>query len=73
MCACLPCPPSHLLSCLPSRLLLPILVPAGRYGLLGMLRCLATSYFCNLLGSLLLIGIMVGGEVFEGREEFVIE
>ena len=46
---------------------------AGRYGLLGMLRCLAGSYLCNLVGALLLVGLMVGGEVFEGRADFVIE
>ena len=28
---------------------------AGRYGLLGMLRCWLVSYFCNLLGSLLMV------------------
>ncbi len=46
---------------------------AGRYGLLGMLRCLCGSYLCNLVGALLLVGLMVGGEVFEGRGDFVIE
>ena len=57
----------------PARLLTPARPPAGRYGLLGALRCLLTSYFCNLLGSLLLVGIMLGGQVFNGREDFVIE
>lgn len=46
---------------------------AGRYGLLGMLRCLCGSYLCNLVGALLLVGLMVGGEVFDGRGDFVIE
>lgn len=38
-----------------------------------MLRCLCGSYLCNLVGALLLVGLMVGGEVFEGRGDFVIE
>ncbi|KAL4440622.1 hypothetical protein ABPG75_003623 [Micractinium tetrahymenae] len=50
-----------------------IAVYEGRYGLLGMLRCLAGSYLCNLVGALLLVGLMVGGEVFEGRGDFVVE
>ncbi|KAL4420050.1 hypothetical protein ABPG77_007489 [Micractinium sp. CCAP 211/92] len=50
-----------------------IAVYEGRYGLLGMLRCLCGSYLCNLVGALLLVGLMVGGEVFEGRGDFVIE
>ena len=28
---------------------------AGRYGLLGLLRCWLVSYFCNLLGSLVMV------------------
>ncbi|PSC67641.1 formate nitrite transporter [Micractinium conductrix] len=50
-----------------------IAVAEGRYGLLGAARCLATSYLCNLLGSLILIGVMLGGEVFHDREQFVID
>jgi hypothetical protein len=46
---------------------------AGRYGLLGAARCLLTSYSANLLGSLLLIALMLGGDVFKGREDFVVE
>ena len=46
---------------------------AGRYGLLGAARCLLTSYAANLAGSLLLIALMLGGEVFKGREAFVVE
>jgi len=41
--------------------------------MLGMLRCLVTSYLANFVGCMLLIGLMLGGEVFHGREEFVIE
>ena len=40
---------------------------------LGALRCLMTSYFTNLVGALMLMGLMVGGGVFIGREAFVIE
>lgn len=50
-----------------------IAVAEGRYGVLGMLRCLVTSYLSNLVGALLLVGLMLGGGVFEGREAFVIE
>lgn len=46
---------------------------AGRYGLLGAVRCLVSSYLTNLVGSLLLVGLMVGGEVYKGRSDFVIE
>lgn len=40
---------------------------AGKYGVLGVLRTLGVSYFCNLLGALMLMGLMSAGEVFTGR------
>ena len=60
------CTPSYSTAFLPAY-------RAGRYGLLGALRCLMTSYFTNLVGALMLMGLMVGGGVFIGREAFVIE
>ena len=56
-----------------SLVVCPTACYAGRYGLLGALRCLLTSYFTNLVGALMLMGLMVGGGVFIGREAFVIE
>ncbi|PRW05792.1 cytosolic phosphoglucose isomerase isoform A [Chlorella sorokiniana] len=51
-----------------------IAVAEGRYGVLGLLRCWLVSYFCNLLGSLIMVGLMMGGEVFYGtRKDFVID
>ena len=60
---------------LPLSCCLPCRLPhgAGRYGLLGAARCLLTSYTANLAGSLLLIALMLGGDVFKGREAFVVE
>lgn len=47
---------------------------AGRYGILGVMRCWGVSYFCNLIGCLLVMGLMLGGDVFHGtRADFVIE
>lgn len=40
---------------------------AGKYGMLGALRTLLVSYFCNLAGALMLVGLMSGGEVFTNR------
>lgn len=48
-------------------------VSEGKYGMLGALRALFTSYFCNLAGALMLMGLMTAGEVFSGRSDFVIE
>eukprot|EP00887_Chlorella_sp_A99_P002788 scaffold6.g2788.t1 len=46
----------------------------GRFGLLGWLRMLLVSYFSNLVGALLLVGLMVGADVFYGtRGAFVLE
>ena len=46
----------------------------GRYGLLGLLRCWLVSYLSNLCGSLVLVGLMMGGDVFHGgRADFVVE
>jgi hypothetical protein len=46
---------------------------AGRYGLLGLARCWASSYLCNLAGALLLVGLMLGGDVYHGRSDFVVQ
>lgn len=62
--------------CMPSALPPPHPTPpcAGRYGVFGLLRCWAVSYCCNLLGALMLVGLMLGGDVFAGgRADFVIE
>lgn len=36
---------------------------AGRFGLYGWARMLVVSYFANLVGALLLVGLMMGGDV----------
>lgn len=48
-------------------------VSEGKYGLLGAFRTMIISYFCNLLGALLIIGLMNGGGVFAGRGDFVVQ
>ncbi|PRW59472.1 formate nitrite transporter [Chlorella sorokiniana] len=46
----------------------------GRFGLYGWLRMLVVSYFSNLVGALLLVGLMKGGDVFHsGRGDFLME
>jgi len=51
-----------------------ISTPAGRFGLYGWFRMLFVSYFSNLVGALLLVGLMKGGNVFyDGRKDFLIE
>ncbi|KAL4428475.1 hypothetical protein ABPG75_002564 [Micractinium tetrahymenae] len=46
----------------------------GKFGLIGWLRMLVVSYFSNLVGALLLVGLMKGADVFHGtRSSFLIE
>ena len=40
---------------------------AGRFGLYGWARMLLVSYFSNLVGALLLVGLMKGGDGERGR------